>query len=431
MSLFYEVEDIPIESSVLIPTREEAIAFPRADLRLDFCPSCGFIQNTVFNAVGEPRSLRYEDTQAFSSRFSQFARTLALRLMERYDLRGKTILEIGCGRGDFLVLLCEMGGNCGIGIDPRRFREWTDLSARHGIRFIQDVYSEDHFGLSPDLICCRHTLEHIQPTRVFVQLVRDAIRHHPSTIVFFELPDVSRVLKEGAFWDVYYEHCSYFSREPLDHVFRRSGFAVLSLTKEFGDQYLLIEARGDDGSTVGPLESEHDLGELTRDVRRFSRDCSEQITAWRKELKWMKGRGRRAALWGSGSKAVAFLTTLKTADAVEYVVDINPRKQGMHLPGTGHTIVSPDLLQASRPDVIIVMNPIYTHEIHDDLEKLKVSAELIPVGSYSSAPSRENRRRVTIGTLERGGRTPGEVAELAREDGSGGTNRRIAHERRE
>ena len=42
----------------------------------------------------------------------------ALREAYKEGLRGKDIIEIGCGKGEFLLLLCEMGNNRGTGFDP-------------------------------------------------------------------------------------------------------------------------------------------------------------------------------------------------------------------------------------------------------------------------------------------------------------------------
>ena len=87
--------------------------------------------------------------------------------------------------------------------------------------------------------------------------------------------------------------------------------------------------------------------------------------------------GKRIVLWGSGSKAVAFLTSLKLSDDIEYVVDINPYRHGRYLPGTGHEIVSPEFLQQYRPHKVIVMNPVYCSEIRQELDKLNVVADLL------------------------------------------------------
>ncbi len=379
LSIFYQVDTIPVHSCLLMPTREAALAYPKRDLRLGFCQLCGFIQNTVFDPSVQEYSAGYEETQAFSPRFNQFARDLAGRLIERYQLRDKDILEIGCGKGEFLVLLCEMGGNRGIGIDPGYIKERTKNEAAFRITFIEDFYSEKYAHLTADFVCCRHTLEHIQPTRAFVHMIRNAIGDRSDTILFFEVPDVSRVLREGAFWDIYYEHCSYFSLGSLARLFRTCGFEVLDLAKDYGDQYLLLEARPGDGSRGRVFASEKDVEELARDVEGFKVSYSQKLQEWKARLRQIKARGQRTVIWGSGSKAVAYLTTLGIGDGIEYVVDINPYKHGMYLAGTGHEIIPPEYLKDYHPDVVIVMNPIYCDEIRSDLERMGIAAELIAV----------------------------------------------------
>jgi hypothetical protein len=76
---------------------------------------------------------------------------------------------------------------------------------------------------------------------------------------------------------------------------------------------------------------------------------------------------------------VAYLTTLGISDEIAYVVDINPYKHGMFLAGTGHEIVPPMFLKDYRPDVVIVMNPIYSAEIQHDLDRMGVEAQLMAV----------------------------------------------------
>jgi SAM-dependent methyltransferase len=379
MAIFYQVDNIPVHSCLLMPTREAALQYPRGDLRLGFCRSCGFIQNTVFDPGVHEYSSRYEETQAFSPRFIQFARGLAGRLLERYGLWEKDILEIGCGKGEFLVLLCEMGQNRGIGIDPGYMEERTTSEAASRIKFIKDFYSEKYAHLTADFVCCRHTLEHIQPTRAFVQMVRSALGDRTETVVFFEVPDVARVLKEQAFWDLYYEHCSYFSVGSLARLFRSCGFEILDLTKDFGGQYLLIEALPGDGSSGRVFPGEHDLDELARDVEHFEATSPSQLEKWKHQIQHRKTRGQRVVIWGSGSKAVAYLTTMGIGSKIDYVVDINPYKHGMYLAGTGHEIVPPSFLKEYRPDIVIVMNPIYCDEIRCELGQMGITAELIAV----------------------------------------------------
>jgi len=379
LSAFYRVDHIPVHSCLLMPNREAALAYPHGDLQLGFCRSCGFIQNMLFDPSVHEYSAQYEETQGFSARFRDFATALATRLVEKYNLRNKTILEIGCGKGEFLALICELGGNQGIGIDPSYVPERMHGVAGSRVTFIQDFYSEKYGHVTADVVMCRHTLEHIQPTASFMRMVRRSIGERNDTIVFFEVPDISRVLREQAFWDIYYEHCSYFSLGSLARVFRMTGFEVLDLAKDFDDQYLLIEARPGDGSSGKSFPQENDLEELTQEVKQFQQTFPDRVKAWKDMLGTIKDCGKKAVIWGSGSKAVAFLTTMGIRHEIEYIVDINPFKHGKFLAGTGHEIVPPDFLKEYRPDVVIAMNAIYRDEIQRDLGRMHVDAEVMAV----------------------------------------------------
>jgi SAM-dependent methyltransferase len=374
-SVFYEAKSVPAHSVLLMPTREAALSYPTGDIALAFCAGCGFIANLAFNPALHEYSSRYEETQGFSPTFNAFHRRLADQLIDRYDLHNKTIIEIGCGKGGFLTLLCERGENRGIGFDPAYVSERNTSAAKERITFIQDFYSEKYAGYHADLVCCKMTLEHIQHTADFVRMVRRSIADRPDTIVFFQVPDVERILRELAFWDIYYEHCSYFSLGSLSRLFRNCDFTVTDLWKDYDDQYLMIEARPGHSDAAPSLPHENDRGELASLVADFSRNYPQKLAAWQRRLQ----KGRRTVLWGSGSKAVAFLTTLKIRDEIEYVVDINPHRQGTYMAGTGYEIVAPGFLREYKPDLVVAMNPIYRDEIQRELDKMDLRPELVAV----------------------------------------------------
>ena len=103
MDVFYEADDIPVHSCMMLEHREQALAFPTRDLALGFCTACGFVSNVLFDASVQQYAVGYEEQQSFSPRFRRFQSEMIAGLIERYDLRGKDIVEIGCGKGDFLV----------------------------------------------------------------------------------------------------------------------------------------------------------------------------------------------------------------------------------------------------------------------------------------------------------------------------------------
>jgi SAM-dependent methyltransferase len=379
MSPFYEVKSVPVNSVLLMRTREMALSYPKGDIMLGFCSGCGFIANLAFDSSLQEYSSNCEETQGFSPTFNAFHRRLAGHLIARYDLHNKTIIEIGCGKGEFITMLCELGGNRGVGFDPAYISERNQSAAKDRITFITDFYSEHYAGFQGDFVCCKMTLEHIPNTAEFIRMVRRAVGDHLDTIVFFQVPNVVRILRELAFWDIYYEHCSYFSPASLARLFRNCGFEVIDLWQDYDDQYLMISAQPDVGKHNQPLPRENDLAELARNVAFFAENYQKKLDTWQHRLSEYRQNRRRVVLWGSGSKAVAFLTTFKIHDDIAYVVDINPYRQGTYMAGTGQQIVAPGFLQEYKPDIVIVMNAIYCDEIRQDFQKLELRPELLTV----------------------------------------------------
>ena len=162
-------------------------------------------------------------------RFQAYAHALAERLVADYDLRGKRIVEIACGQGDFLSLLCKLGGNRGIGFDPSYTpgRGLAGETAAH-ISFVKSYYTDAYADAFADLICCRHALEHMAQPVAFLRAIRRALGTQ-SAAVYFEVPNAAYNLVDLGVWDLIYEHCGYFTAASLAEAFRRGGFASRGL----------------------------------------------------------------------------------------------------------------------------------------------------------------------------------------------------------
>ncbi len=217
------------------------------------------------------------------------------------------------------------------------------------------------------------TLEHISETRAFLGSVQRALVNRKRVVVHFQVPDASRILSEAVFWDVYYEHCSYFTASALTQLFRISGFDVLEVSRSFGGQYLAVTA------TVGghadqPMESATTPKEVSDgEIDAFARRCRNKVMYWQEQIDTAGRNGGAVALWGGGSKAVSFLSHMPHPEKIACAVDINPHRQGTYLVGSGHEIVAPERLQAIAPELVIVMNGMYLKEISASLEKLGLS----------------------------------------------------------
>ncbi|MGE3077144.1 MAG: class I SAM-dependent methyltransferase [Dehalococcoidia bacterium] len=373
LALFYEVNAVPVNSVLLLDSRELALQFPTSDIRLVRCNACAFVFNACFDPEMTEYSGRYESTQAFSPTFVEFTGDLAHDLIDRHKLNGKTIVEIGCGDGDFIRLLCELGNNRGFAYDPAF--EPARHAGSEAVTFISDFFRDGSSLHDADLVVCKMTLEHIIDVRTFVESVRNALAEDSQAVVFFQVPNADYVFKELAFWDVYYEHCSYFTAGSLASLFSASGFQVTRTWTGYNDQYLMLEAR-----VAAEPRTCHQPSPATAtpaEISRFGAEVGAQMSGWRERLDGYQGAGRHVAVWGAGSKAVAFLAAVGNPPAIRTTVDINPNKAGTFLPGTGHEIVLPGRLCETPPDVVVAMNPVYLPEIRRDLEGLGLNPELI------------------------------------------------------
>ena len=368
-----EMKQVPVHCNVLWPTREEAINAPRGDIRLGYLPTCGHTFNLDFESALMEYTQEYENSLHFSPRFQEYATALAEGLIEKYDLRDKDIVEIGAGKGDFLIMMCSMQGNRGWGYDPSYVPE--EGYTAPNVTFIQDFYTEKYTRQRADLIVCRHVLEHIEDPDAFISQVRRAVGDQKS-VVFFEVPNSLWTLRRGGIWDIIYEHCSYFSPLSLTHLFQRHGFKVLAVNEVFGGQFLTIEAVPDDEGA--PLETPAaELAQLTADAQAFAASYQAKRDEWQAKLAALAADDKRGVIWGAGSKGVTFLNAMETGDEIAAVVDINPRKQGKFVPGTGQQIIPPAALADIRPDFVIIMNANYRDEIGGMLAHVGVSAQIL------------------------------------------------------
>lgn len=362
---FIAIENVPVFCNVLWDSRNEALAATKGEICLHFCTNCGHVFNRDFDPGRVEYTSKYENSLQYSSVFRTYLIELAERLVQCYHLHNKEVIEIGCGQGDFLHLLFEKGGNRCTGFDPS-YDEQRASHAGIGNHFdiIRDYYSDKYSEYRADFIACRQVLEHIAEPRKFMASIRHSIGHNDAAVVFFEVPNAMFTLESFGIWDLIYEHCSYYTKPSLRRLFNASGFRPVSVAESFGGQYLCLEARPLSGSSELELtQSLTSIGEVAGFAHGFAEIYSRTVTYWRKSLQKMRQQGIRPVVWGAGSKGVSFLNVLGTSGVIDYVVDINPHKQGCYIPGTGQQVVSPNALADIKPQVVIAMNPLYTDEI--------------------------------------------------------------------
>lgn len=372
---FFRLEQVPVNSCVLLDDEATARRYPRGDIVLALCEACGLVQNIAFDERLVRYSEAYEDSQAHSPRWVDWARGIAAELVDRYGLRGRHALEVGCGKGDFLAILAEVGQMTGTGYDPA-FRPGPLVQEQRAkLRFEATAYTTAQSWEVANLVCCRHTLEHLPNPWALLDALVAGPAGRSDAVTLLEVPDAAAILTHAAFWDVYYEHCSYFTADSLARIVRAAGLSPVRVEHAYDGQYLLLEAVPGTRPATPHLDDDP-LARLAATVDRFEAAAPARIAALREELDATISRGCTVVLWGASSKAVSYLVSLRVTDEVAGVVDVNPTKWGTYLAGTGHRVLAPRDIPSVAPDVVLLMNPTYRREVAVLLRELDVCADL-------------------------------------------------------
>ena len=195
--------------------------------------------------------------------------------------------------------------------------------------------------------------------------------------MFFEVPNVMYTLHQLGIWDIIYEHCSFFSSFSLQSVFQLTGFNVLRVAEVFNRQFLTIEVQPSSEGSHWIAPSTRDLLRMREDVNKFQDNFVNKVNIWRDTLAKLSEDGKKAVVWGAGSKGVTFLNIMGSQNVIDHIVDINPRKKGMFVAGSGQEIIPPEALTDLSPEVVIVMNPNYRDEIGNIMKEMGISAEIL------------------------------------------------------
>jgi len=213
-----------------------------------------------------------------------------------------------------------------------------------------------------DLLVCRHVLEHLDEPSDLLASLRRILGRRPGAAVYFEVPNLDDILVGGGMWDVIYQHVWYFGAVSLEWLFEANGFEITDVRTPFGGSFLSLEARP---GAPRVADRSHDVESLAVLVGAFARRLEQRRDHWATEIDRSRSRGEQIALWGAGAKGVTFLNAVEGGVDIDSVIDVNPRKQGSHVPGTGQPIVGPDAAVRAGVERVLVMNPNYHQEIAD------------------------------------------------------------------
>ncbi len=336
-SIVFRQSKVPVFQNKVYPSQEEALKAETGEVLLLQSSISGFIYNAEFDPEKMIYDKNYQNEQANSSVFKNHLKQVLTQL-NTFGLAGKKIVEIGCGKGVFFDMMLAQGLDCW-GYDPTY--EGTNP------RIIKEYFSSEYSGIEADIIILRHTMEHISNPFTFLHTIAKANNYRGK--IFIEVPTFNWIESKKAFWDIFYEHCNYFTEESFAAMFEEAETGNF-----FGGQYMYLWA---DLSMIRSSIPGNSGG------RKITELVFQSKVDYYKSL--IKNNGS-FAIWGAGAKGSTFLNLLdRNRNYVKYVVDINPAKQEKYIAVTGHPIHSPSIIDKQLVENVLVMNENYLDEISE------------------------------------------------------------------
>jgi hypothetical protein len=179
----------------------------------------------------------------------------------------------------------------------------------------------------------RHILEHAHDVGCFLGGIKELVL--PGGYVIFEVPDSTRFLEKCDYSAVWEEHVVYFTPATFRRCFAVHGLELVHFESfPYSLENSLVGIVRLQAESAPPQSNPDELWQELGRALRFFQGLGQQRRRFQNYLSRYRDRTGKVALLGAGHLACTFINLLGLKDQVEFVVDDNPHKAGLFMPGS-------------------------------------------------------------------------------------------------
>jgi hypothetical protein len=338
-------------------------------LKVYFCKNCGLVQ--LLDVVS-PKFL-FEDYAYYTARSSkalpQHFKDFAETISREYSLKpDDLVIDIGGNDGTFLKNLdCKV-----LNVEPSlphcRVSERNKVLAFCGYFTSQTAMSIRNLYGKAKIITASNVFAHIDNLYDAMAGVRMLLEDDGVFIV--EVHHFLSMFKNFDFDQIYHEHLSYFTINPLmliGHKFGLCAFRVDKIPIHGGSLRIYFKEKNFPlGSSPWDIASEEFFA--------YANDLNA-LMQWSKNVENVKkglttlvydlhDKGKKIAGYGAPAKGNTLLNYCKLGpEVIDYITDATPAKQGKFSPGMHIPIVSKERFHSDPPDYALLLAWNYKDEI--------------------------------------------------------------------
>jgi len=324
------------------------------DQELFYCSVCSFAWNSKFDySLVNYDSDDIIEAGNFSENYITYQKQSANEIEKQIGRELKTVVEIGAGAGIFLN---EINAVNKIAIEPSHEAH----SIPEGIEVHNKYFTEDAFNLDADLVVMRQVLEHIPNPIEFLQSLKNSFMKKDEFYLYIEVPNAALTFRDARFYDYYYEHCNYFTIPSLISLTENLNMNICSINSSMDDEIISILMTA---STFKP--------------QILSDSLDKKIHSISSKINYFCDARKKIIAWGASGNGVQLLNSLNIGtDTIEFVIDSDPNKENLYIPGTLQKIILPSTAIGLNPDVVMVFSQIHKNEIGKQCKELFKNVEI-------------------------------------------------------
>lgn len=365
----YIPNDQPLAALNLPKSKESAKNALTYEMHFHMCLSCTHVFNTAFDyykiPYEEDSNLMYNAGSGWRVHLKDVAKLIA-----KASLKGKCIVDIGCGDGGFLEELRALEPDARyIGFEPGTEAK---TAINKGLEIYQDYFiaQRDMQTYKPDIIICRHVIEHLSNPKEFVeQISHHALMCGIEPLLVAEVPNIQNALDQLRVADYLYEHVSNFTPKSFQRLFEISGFDVVETQTMYQDEVVVISSQ---------VSKQAQTDVMDQKAKALKSKLDKQKQTLQEYLQELTSKGKSIALWGGTGKSASFINSFELdCETYPRVVDSDERKCGRYVPGAGQFITHSSTLNSEPCDILVITTNWRALDIASEIKQRGIVCEKI------------------------------------------------------